>query len=99
MTELTIVPHTEPACPERSNDLPHCWHATGNPIQGPNWVTFENVCCFCAPTYMKQDVILPWNMDQTTVVAEQMKHGRLVVMRRQDKPKQQIAVAKSAPRH
>lgn len=88
-TETTVAPRQ---CAARSAGLQHCFHVSSAPIPGPGFVTFPNVCCFCAPTYIKLEVVVPHTFTQEQVVASQMQHGPIVVIMRQEKPQPGLAV-------
>jgi hypothetical protein len=94
MSDLPELPHEATngvtpkgtLCPERSvQGALHCWHTISTPIANPGTgaVLFPNVCCFCAPTYMHLDILLPRNVPDEAMVAEQMQHGHLVTLRKQ----------------
>jgi hypothetical protein len=94
MSDVPELPHeatngTTPrgtVCPERRPDgALHCFHVYGSAMQNPTSgaVMFPNVCCFCAPTYMHLDILLPRNVADADIVAAQMTHGHLVTLRKQ----------------
>lgn len=63
-------------CPERMNDQPHCYHASSPPFQPPMMplVFFPTICCFCAPGWVKLDIVVP-PAPAEEFVELQMMHG------------------------
>lgn len=85
-------------CPERKDGTDHCWHMYNTPIPNPasGAMMFPSVCCYCAPGWMHIDVLLPSQVSDEAMTAEQMKHGHLVTLKRA--PKQQRGPSLMVPR-
>ncbi len=91
MAETTVAPQPKPAtntvCPQRPSGGAHCFHTQGQPFQnGPNTFVMWGCCCYCAPSYMRQTVMVPHNTPDDDVVAAEMLHGPLVRVERMQPP-------------
>jgi hypothetical protein len=86
MTEHTVPMSTHGQCSARANNQDHCWHSSSPPINNGQVVSFPNLCCFCAPSYMHIIAYLPHTVSMTDLVAVQIAHGPLVEVRQMDKP-------------
>lgn len=103
MAETTIppvMPMSRNMCEARTNGGDHCFHTQAQPFQNsPTTVIIWSVCCFCAPSYLRQTVLVPHDTDNADMVALQMKHGPLVLVERmQPPPKNQPRILVPADR-